>query len=104
MDARILRSFEPVSSRDGLLVLWRNEAEAGLELRDQGTFGGRANRLPPMDVFQGKWGAGGICPPALLAVGRGGMSFDVFVMDACLRARTHRRRVGPCPRREAALG
>ncbi|TVU44759.1 hypothetical protein EJB05_04215, partial [Eragrostis curvula] len=95
LDAKPLQSFEPVSSRDGLLVLWRrrDDGEEEPHLRVYNTFNGEVTDLPCMDV-EGKWGAGGIYRPALLGVRRSGRPFDLLVMDACLRTRTYSSNTG----------
>ncbi|KAL6637970.1 hypothetical protein ACP70R_025542 [Stipagrostis hirtigluma subsp. patula] len=92
-DASILRSFEPVSERDGLLVLWRREDESELLVCDTCT--GRVTSLPGMDP-EHKWGNGGIYRPAFLAVGgaAGRRSFELLAMDACLRARVFSSETG----------
>ncbi|CAN6303334.1 unnamed protein product [Urochloa humidicola] len=87
LDADLLQSplFEPVSSRDGLLVLWRRDPEP--ELRVCSTSTGDVTSLPCMDV-EGKWGSGGIYRPVLLNLGRAGRrSFELLVMDVCFRTR-----------------
>nr|TKV91050.1 hypothetical protein SEVIR_9G069800v2 [Setaria viridis] len=84
-DTGQLRSFELVSSRGGLLVLWRHEAEAEPELRVCNTFTGNVACLPYMDGEVGKWGNPGIYRPALLTVADAGRSFELLAMDGCLR-------------------
>lgn len=94
LDAGLLRSFEAVSSRDGLLVLWRREPAP--ELRVCNTLTGIFTSLPCMDV-EGKWGNGGIYRPALLNLGRraaGRRSFELLVMDVCFRTRIFSSRTG----------
>ncbi|KAG2534795.1 hypothetical protein PVAP13_9NG085000 [Panicum virgatum] len=56
------------------------------ELRVCNASTGGVTSLPCMDV-EGKWGSGGIYRPALLNLGRGGRSFELLVMDVCLRTR-----------------
>ncbi|CAN6286644.1 unnamed protein product [Urochloa humidicola] len=85
-DTGQLRSFELASSRGGLLVLWRHEAGADPELRVCNTFTGHVTSLPYADEEEGKWGNPCIYRPALLAVDDAGRSFELFVMDGCLRA------------------
>ncbi|CAL4944666.1 unnamed protein product [Urochloa decumbens] len=87
----LLRSplFEPVSSRDGLLVLWRRDPEPELRVCDTST--GAVTPLPCMDV-EGKWGNGGIYRPALINLGRN--SFELLVMDVCFRIRIFSSRSG----------
>ncbi|CAL4927626.1 unnamed protein product [Urochloa decumbens] len=88
LDGDLLRPppFEPVSSRDGLLVLWRRDPEP--ELRVCNTSTGAVTTLPCIDV-EGKWGSGGIYRPALINLGRGCRrnSFELLVMDVCFRTR-----------------
>ncbi|CAN6281144.1 unnamed protein product [Urochloa humidicola] len=83
--------FEPVSSRDELLVLWRRDPEP--ELRVCNTSTGDVTPLPCMDV-EGKWGNGGIYRPALLNIGRRCSSFELLVMDVCFRTRIFSSRSG----------
>ncbi|OEL30312.1 hypothetical protein BAE44_0008674 [Dichanthelium oligosanthes] len=84
-DTGLLRSFELVSSCAGLLVLWRHEAKAEPELRVCNTFTGHVACLPYMDEDDGKGGNAGIYRPALLSVDDAGRSFELLVMDGCLR-------------------
>ncbi|CAL4944663.1 unnamed protein product [Urochloa decumbens] len=85
-DTGQLRSFELASSRGGLLVLWRHEAGAHPELRVCNTFTGHVTSLPYADEEDGKLGNPCIYRPALLAVDDAGRSFELLVMDGCLRA------------------
>ena len=80
-----------MSWRHGLLVLWRRDPRP--ELRVCNAFTGGVTSLPLMDV-EGKWGSGGIYRPALLNLGRGGRSFELLVMDVCLRTRIFSSRTG----------
>ncbi|CAN6286641.1 unnamed protein product [Urochloa humidicola] len=99
LDADLLRRpppFEPVSSRDGLLVLWRRDPEP--ELRVCNTSTGGVTPLPCLDGIEGKWGNGGIYLPALINLGRGcrrrRSSFELLVMDVCFRTRIFSSRTG----------
>ncbi|CAO2145818.1 unnamed protein product [Urochloa humidicola] len=84
LDTSLLRSFEAISSRDGLLVLYRNEPRQ-LRLRVCNTLTGAVTEIPHMDVLDHKF-YGGIYRPALLAVGAAGQgSFELLVMDVHLR-------------------
>ncbi|KAK3149177.1 hypothetical protein QOZ80_3AG0213960 [Eleusine coracana subsp. coracana] len=86
-DPSILRSsLKPVSSRDGRLVLWRHHGAP--EVRICNTFTGRVDALPCIGDAEIKLGNDGIYPPALLSVIGAGDSFELFVMDTCLRRRT----------------
>ncbi|CAN6281147.1 unnamed protein product [Urochloa humidicola] len=85
-DTDQLRSFELASSRGGLLVLWRHEAGTHPELRVCNTFTGHVISLLYMDEENGKWGNPCIYRPALLSVDDAGRSFEMLVMDGCLRA------------------
>ncbi|TVU44761.1 hypothetical protein EJB05_04217, partial [Eragrostis curvula] len=104
-DANILQSsFKHMASRDGVVVLWQRPDD----VRVCNTVTGRVDTLPPCiddkhrfgnygDMYppalravvgdRNKFGNGGIYPPALLAVGRADRSFELLVMDKCLRCR-----------------
>ncbi|OEL13807.1 Zinc finger CCCH domain-containing protein 22 [Dichanthelium oligosanthes] len=84
-DTDLLRSFEPVSSRDGLLVLLRNREGPGIQgvqLLVCNTITGHATSLPTMDLVgpaaQGT--ESGIYRPAFLSTDGGGRSFELLVM------------------------
>ncbi|KAK3145909.1 hypothetical protein QOZ80_3BG0259070 [Eleusine coracana subsp. coracana] len=72
--------FQPVSSRDGLLVLRGLEHESRRDLCIYNTFTGRITALPHMDIDGGKWNTAGDYSPALLHVGRSGRSFEELVL------------------------
>ncbi|CAN6374473.1 unnamed protein product [Urochloa humidicola] len=87
LDTSLLRSFEAISSRDGLLVLYRKELyrEELRELRVCNALTGAVTKIPHMDVLNHKF-YGGIYRPALLAVGAAGQgSFELLVTDVHLR-------------------
>ncbi|KAK3149176.1 hypothetical protein QOZ80_3AG0213950 [Eleusine coracana subsp. coracana] len=77
--------FQPVSSRDGLLVLRGLELESRRDLCIYNTFTGRITALPHMDIDGGKWNSDGDYSPALIDVGESGRSFEVLAMDMRLR-------------------
>ncbi|XP_066164613.1 uncharacterized protein [Oryza sativa Japonica Group] len=116
-NASLLESFEPMASRDGLLVLKQrvaNNAGDGGEHRSNGFFfkgrsysfnvcvcsiftggGDVTTFLPPMDpaMHVNMESHKNIYPPALLAVGAAGggggrSSFELLVMDCNLRTQT----------------
>ncbi|OEL13810.1 hypothetical protein BAE44_0025171 [Dichanthelium oligosanthes] len=82
-DTDLLRSFEPASSRNGLLVLrrTRNQEGPGIELRVYNTVTGHVTSRPSMNV-----GLDGdtrkIFPPALLPIDDAGCSFELLVLYA----------------------
>ncbi|CAD6206877.1 unnamed protein product [Miscanthus lutarioriparius] len=89
-DAILLDSFDPVASRDGLVVLLRRptdveqrwaDALSGADLRVCNSLTGQASRLPPADVREAY-------PHALLAVGGAGRSFQLLAADSDLRMQT----------------
>ncbi|XP_066386009.1 uncharacterized protein [Miscanthus floridulus] len=89
-DAILLDSFDPVASRDGLVVLLRRptdveqrwaDALSGADLRVCNSLTGQASRLPPADVREAY-------PHALLAVGGAGRSFRLLAADSDLRTQT----------------
>ncbi|CAN6251294.1 unnamed protein product [Urochloa humidicola] len=86
-DTSLLRSFNAVSSRDGLLVLFRDEPGEPRQLRVCNAFTGGVTELPHMDVLDHEF-YGGIYRPALLAVGAAGASFELLVMDPHFRLQT----------------
>ncbi|KAL6894186.1 hypothetical protein ACP4OV_008284 [Aristida adscensionis] len=97
LDSELLRSSEPVSSRDGLLVLWRGDGDGDGDgepsLRVCNTITGAVTSLPCMDV-EGKWCSGGIYRPVLFAVAGAGRAFKLLVMDVCMRAKVFSSRAG----------
>ncbi|CAN6303333.1 unnamed protein product [Urochloa humidicola] len=89
-DANLLRSFQPVASRDGLLVLRQDhEPPAGLQLGANdiellvcNTITGHVTSVPRLDL-QDPSGASfisDIYPPVLLSTAGGGRSFELLVM------------------------
>ncbi|TVU44771.1 hypothetical protein EJB05_04239, partial [Eragrostis curvula] len=75
-DAGLLKSFEPVASRRGLVVLRRRDGYFK-ELHVCNSFTGSWSRLPPGERFTG--------PLALLAVDDAGASFQLLVLDESMR-------------------
>lgn len=89
-DAVLLDSFDPVASRDGLVVLLRRPTDVGQgwadfradpDLRVCNSLTGQASRLPPADVHEAY-------PHALLDVGGAGPSFRLLAVDSDLRTQT----------------
>uniref|UniRef100_A0A0D9VZP0 F-box domain-containing protein n=1 Tax=Leersia perrieri TaxID=77586 RepID=A0A0D9VZP0_9ORYZ len=94
----LLNSFEPLASRDGLVILKQVAAAAGDGFRDtriqrekevsfslcvcNAITGDVTDFLPAPKINED------ICPPALLAVGDGGKSFEVLVMDRTMQTQT----------------
>lgn len=84
VDADLLRSFPPVSSRDGLLVLFQGGFSGSKEMWVCNAFTGDVTVLPHMSVLDHEF-YGGIYRPALLDVADAGRSFEVLVMDVRFR-------------------
>ncbi|CAL4944644.1 unnamed protein product [Urochloa decumbens] len=84
-DAALLATHEPVSARGGLVVLRQRDAAAGApdlrRLRVCNSLTGDTTFLPPPTVEDEY-------PPALLAVGDAGRSFELLVADRSLRTQT----------------
>lgn len=89
-DTILLDSFDPVASRDGLVVLLRrptgvgqrwDDALSGADLGVRNSLTGQLSRLPPADVREAY-------PHALLAVGGAGRSFQLLAADSHLRTQT----------------
>ncbi|CAL4927632.1 unnamed protein product [Urochloa decumbens] len=81
LETHLQRSFVPVSSRSGLLVLRGNGGE-GIELRVYNTVTGHVASLPTMDVRVDldKQGYKEMFPPSLLSVDGAGRSFELLVL------------------------
>ncbi|RLN43403.1 hypothetical protein C2845_PM01G26420 [Panicum miliaceum] len=94
--------FKPASSRDGLLVLWRNHApedaascfrnsrcRVEVELCVCNTFTGHVTFLPRAGLKLGREdGIRGLYRPALLTAAAGGRSFELLVLSRDLRTQT----------------
>ncbi|KAL6893981.1 hypothetical protein ACP4OV_008079 [Aristida adscensionis] len=85
-DTDLLESFEPASSRDSLLVLYRNQEVCSnggfyVDLLVCNTFTGHVTSVPRMDVLANR-----IFCPALLTLDSFGRTFELLVMDT--RGRT----------------
>ncbi|CAL4936246.1 unnamed protein product [Urochloa decumbens] len=82
-DANLLRSYNPASSREALLVLHRDHERRGfVELIVCNAVTGQSTPLPRMDLHlasSGRTRADVYCP-ALLSTGGGGSSFELLVM------------------------
>ncbi|CAL4919357.1 unnamed protein product [Urochloa decumbens] len=82
-DANLLRSYNPASSREALLVLRRDHERRGfVELLVCNAVTGQSTPLPRMDLHlasSGRTRADVYCP-ALLSTGGGGSSFELLVM------------------------
>ncbi|CAN6291668.1 unnamed protein product [Urochloa humidicola] len=82
-DTNLLRSFNPSSSREALLVLRRDHERLGfVELLVCNALTGHATHLPPMDLHltPGEAIRADVHRPALLSTGGGGSSFELLVM------------------------
>lgn len=95
-ERRLLNSFEPACSRDGVVVLWRNRKlarrfhEYSVELRVCNSFTGHHAPLPGTKLISGSKQpiCGGVYRPALLTMGEEGASFKLLVMDRSLQMQT----------------
>ncbi|RCV40644.1 hypothetical protein SETIT_9G071800v2 [Setaria italica] len=86
-DAGLLEAFEPVAARGGLVVLRQREAASAPKLRVCNSLTGDTTCLPPAAV-QDEY------PPALVAVGDAGRSFELLIADRCLRTQTFSSKEG----------